>query len=102
MINATMLRLVVLLLVGTLVTVLASFVLVYRKTHREYETLEARERIYQERVAEIREEIRVKDHYLNTMLEDPEFLGRVVRKRLGYAGRDELVFRFDDGLAGGY
>jgi cell division protein FtsB len=30
------------------------------------------------------------------LLEDPEFLERVARERLGYARPDELIFRFAD------
>jgi cell division protein FtsB len=40
--------------------------------------------------------------YLARLLEDPEFLERVVRERLGYARPDELLFRFSDEPESGY
>ena len=37
-----------------------------------------------------------KEAYMARLIDDPEFLERVVRERLGYARPDELLFRFAD------
>jgi cell division protein FtsB len=37
-----------------------------------------------------------KEAYLTRLIEDPEFLQRVARERLGYSRPDELLFRFSE------
>lgn len=34
--------------------------------------------------------------YYQRLIHDEEFAGRVIREKLGYAGKDEIVFRFKD------
>ena len=43
-----------------------------------------------------RKEFAQKEAYMTRLIDDPEFLERVVRERLGYARPDELLFRFSD------
>ena len=89
------------LLIGTLSVfgaVTASFVIAYQKSYREHQHMLMREASYEARLGEVREEIRVKERYLELLLKDPAFLERVVRKQLGHVRRGEVVFRFDDPL----
>jgi cell division protein FtsB len=89
------------LLIGTLGgvgAVTAAFVIAYQKSYREHQHIQMRETAYEAQLGGIREEIGVKERYLELLLEDPEFLERVVRKQLGYVRRGEVVFRFDDPL----
>ncbi len=66
------------------------------QTYREYKHFKARETRIETKLTQARKEFEQKEAYLAQMLEDPEFLERVVRERLGYARPDELLFRFND------
>lgn len=89
------------LLIGTLGgvgAIAASFVIAYQKSYREHQHIQMREAAHEVQLGDAREEIRVKERYLELLLKDPAFLERVVRKQLGYVRRGEVVFRFDDPL----
>lgn len=66
------------------------------KTHREYQNFKARENRIEAKLIQARKEFAQKETYMARLIEDPEFLERVVRERLGYARPDELLFRFSD------
>lgn len=66
------------------------------QTYREYNNFRARELRIEAQLIQARKEFAQKEAYLSRLLEDPEFLERVVRERLGYARPDELLFRFSD------
>ena len=65
------------------------------QTYREYKNFKAGEVKIEEKLIQARKEFDYKEIYLE-LLEDPEFLERVARERLGYARPDELLFRFSD------
>ncbi len=79
-----------------LVSVVFSFVMVLLSTYREYHGFREREEAIVERLEALRRERDHKEEYLRLVLEDPEFLERVVRERLGYAGPDETIFLFEE------
>lgn len=66
------------------------------KTHREFQNFKERELRIESKLIQARKEFHEKEAYLNRLLEDPDFLERVVRERLGYSRPDELLFRFSD------
>lgn len=66
------------------------------QSRREYRHFTERRVDLENRLAQAREEFRLKEAYYARLLEDPEFLERVARERLGYSRSDEVLFRFDD------
>ncbi len=66
------------------------------KTHREFAQFEERERRIEAELAQARKTFSQQEAYYHRLLNDPEFLERIARERLGYARPDELVFRFSD------
>lgn len=66
------------------------------KTHREYQNFKARENRIEAKLIQARKEFAQKEGYMARLIDDPEFLERVVRERLGYARPGELLFRFSE------
>ena len=64
------------------------------KTHREYQNFKAPENRIVAELMQTRKEFDQKEAYMTRLIDDPDFLERVVRERLGYARPDELLFRF--------
>ncbi len=85
-----------LMLVGMLVVLVIFFSSLILQTYREYKNFRAREIRIEAKLTQARKEFEQKEAYLARLLEDPEFLERVVRERLGYSRPDELLFRFSD------
>lgn len=84
------------LLVLVLVAVAASFATVLLQTYREYRHFAEREAQIEAEIVQLRAAQQYREQYLRLMLEDAEFLERVVREKLGYVGPNETVFYFDD------
>jgi cell division protein FtsB len=89
-------RIVLLMLLGMLVVLVLFFGSLILRTHREYNNFKAREDRIEQKLIQARKEFDQKEAYLTRLLEDPEFLERIARERLGYARPDELLFRFSD------
>jgi len=89
-------RAIVLILMGVLCLLLLFFGGLVLKTHREYENFKARESRIEAKLIQARKEFARKEAYVIRLMEDPEFLERVVRERLGYARPDEVLFRFSE------
>jgi len=66
------------------------------QTRREYNYFSIRQSELESRLLQVRDEFKRKEAYLGRLLEDPEFLERVARERLGYSRPDEILFRFED------
>ncbi len=79
-----------------LLAVTVAFVAVLLQTYREYRHLQSRENALQAELEGLREELSRQDEYLRLMLEDPAFLERIVRQKLGYVRPDETIFLFED------
>lgn len=86
---------IVVFLVVVLCLVTASTVALLLRPYREYQVYKMREQAYAERVEAARVELKQREEYLQLVLNDPEFLERVVRERLGYVRENEQIFRFD-------
>jgi cell division protein FtsB len=86
--------------VGVLTVLIAAVVIsfgtVLSQTLREYENFREQERRTVERLEHLRREREHKEEYLRLVLNDPGFLEKVVRERLGYVRPDETVFLFED------
>lgn len=67
------------------------------QSFREYKNFKLEENRIEAKLAQTQEELEHQEIYLS-LLEDPDFLERVARERLGYARPDELLFRFSDEL----
>ena len=87
-------RVIMLMLMGMLVVLIIFFTSLILQTHREYSNFKARENRIEQKLIQARKEFEQKEAYLTRLLEDPEFMERVVRERLGYSRPDELLFRF--------
>ena len=87
-------RALVLLLFGILCAMVIFFGGVILKTHREYKNFKMREARVAEKLTQARKESEQKEAYIARLLNDEDFLERVVRERLGYSRPDELLFRF--------
>lgn len=89
-------RVILLMMMGVLLVLIVFFSSLMVQTYREYKNFRARELRIEGKLTQARKEFEHKEAYLARLLEDPEFLERVVRERLGYARPDELLFRFSD------
>ena len=89
-------RVLLVMLLGMLGVLILFFAGLLLKTHREFENFKARQNRIEAKLIQARKEFEQKEAYLTRLLEDPEFLERVARERLGYARPDELLFRFSD------
>ena len=89
-------RVFVLMLMGMLCVLVIFFGGLVLKTHREYQNFKARENRIEAKLIQVRKEFARKEAYMTRLIDDTEFLERVVRERLGYARPDELLFRFSD------
>ena len=89
-------RILLLMLLAMLGILLVFFGGLLLKTHREFQNFKERQDRIESKLIQARKEFEQKEAYLSRLLEDPEFLERVVRERLGYSRPDELLFRFSD------
>ena len=89
-------RILLLLLIVVFSGVSTGLVLVWNQTSRELDAFEQKRLETEKRLEELRRERMAKEAYLRDFLNDPEFLERVVRERLGYVGPGEILFRFDN------
>ena len=74
--------------------IVAGFAVVLHQTKRELDTFERKVDSYELRLAQLKEDVRIKEIYLDKIRNDPEFLERVVRERLGYSEPGDLLYRF--------
>ena len=89
-------RVIMLMLLGMLFVLTLFFISIILQTHREHSNFKARENRIELKLIQARKEFEHKEAYLTRLLEDPEFMERVVRERLGYSRPGELLFRFAD------
>lgn len=89
-------RVLLLMMLGVLVVLVMFFSSLIVQTYREYKHFKERQARIEAKLTQARKEFEQKEAYLARMLEDSEFLERVVRERLGYARPNEVLFRFSD------
>lgn len=64
--------------------------------HHEYVRLEQVESINRQKLAEAQERLRNQERVLERLRTDPEYVDKVIRKKLGYAKPDEFIYRFEE------
>jgi cell division protein FtsB len=64
--------------------------------HAEYRRLEQVEDLNRSKLEEAQERLRNQERILDRLRNDPAFVDRIIRKKLGYAKPDEFIFRFED------
>lgn len=71
-------------------------IVLFRQTHREYTTTQARETYYRQRLTDAETKLKEKEDRLHRLRHDPAYIERTIRQRLGYAKPGELIFRFEE------
>lgn len=66
------------------------------QTRQEYRQLLEAEARAKVRLAEVQEKVREQEMILDRLRTDPAFVEYVIRRRLGYAKPDEMIFRFQE------
>lgn len=89
-------RILLVLLIVALSGVTTGLVLVWTQTKREFVAFEERRLDMESQLAELRQEREAKEAYLRAFINEPEFVERVIRDRMGYVGPGEIVFRFQN------
>jgi len=87
---------VTLLLGGLLLTCSVLLVFTSRElfqTRKQLAVLESRQQEQQAKVDQLLTDLEAKNEYLE-LLDDPVFLERIVRERLGYTNPEEWIYRF--------
>jgi cell division protein FtsB len=84
------------LLIVALSGVTTGLVLVWTQTRREFVAFEERRMDMETQLAELKKEREAKEAYLRAFINEPEFVERVIRDRMGYVGPGEIVFRFQN------
>ena len=49
-----------------------------------------------QRLTEAQERLRQQERVLERLRSDPEYVDKVIRKKLGYAKPDEFIYRFEE------
>ena len=62
----------------------------------EYARLEQVQASNQRRLSEAQERLKDQERMLDRLRNDPAFVDKVIRKKLGYSKPDEDIFRFED------
>ena len=80
-------------------TLLLLFVVIFMgtallRTYREYSAYKQKEVELTAQLEAKQAELRQRQEYLRMVLDDPEFIDRVIREKLGFAKPSEKVFRF--------
>ena len=89
-------RILLILLIVVLSGVTTGLFLVWSQTRREYVAFEEHHIQVKAELASKKMEREAKEAYLREFLNDPEFVERVIRDRLGYVGPGEIIFRFEN------
>ena len=64
------------------------------RTYREYRTYKVREAELTVQLDQKQAELRQRQEYLRMVLDDPDFIDRVIREKLGFTKPTEKVYRF--------
>lgn len=68
--------------------------LLFLDANAEYSRLEAVQAENRRRLSEAQEQLRNQERVLERLRTDPEYVDKVIRKKLGYAKPDEFIFHF--------
>tara|TARA_B110000305_G_scaffold225054_1_gene271203 strand:- start:13521 stop:13802 length:282 start_codon:yes stop_codon:yes gene_type:complete len=89
-------RLILILYSLVFVALAVGSVTFFWQTKSEYDRLKEFGRVMQERFVVAEEQLAHQEEMLRRLREDPAYVEMVIRRRLGYAKPDELIFRFDE------
>ena len=87
-------RIILALLGCGLVPVATSLSTLCLQAYREYDYMRVKEHRLDEQISGLRVEVAERERYIHLLLNDTEFLERVVRTKLGYSRPGEVIFRF--------
>lgn len=68
----------------------------FLQTQREFDRLKKLHRESEDKLTEAREKLREQERILERLRTDPDYVEKVIRRRLFYAKPDEYIFRFED------
>jgi cell division protein DivIC len=74
--------------------VTASFL--FLEARGEYNRLKQTEKLNHRRLSEARTRLQEQEKILERLRSDPAYVEKVIRRRLGYAKPDEVIFRFQE------
>ncbi len=66
------------------------------QARNEYNRLKQAEAASRQKLAETELRLKEQQRILDRLRNDPEYVEKVIRRRLGYAKPDEFIFRFED------
>jgi len=89
-------RLIVGLYLLVFLAVGAASGLYFWEAHEEYDRLQQIEAAQHRRLAEAEARLQEQEKILERLRNDPVYVEKVIRRRLGYAKPDEFIFRFED------
>jgi cell division protein DivIC len=87
-------KLVCTLLLVVLVGLAAYIGTTWLRTQREYTAFLERQRAAEARLQVLKAEMEARDAYLREFLDNPQFVERIVRQRLGMVRPNEVIYRF--------
>ena len=70
--------------------------LYFWEARQEYNRLKVQEATSRRRLAEAEAKLREQEKILERLRNDPVYVEKVIRRRLGYAKPEEFIFRFED------
>jgi cell division protein FtsB len=79
-----------------LAAVVVAFAFVLHQAYQEHRIFQQRETAYARQVQELKQQVEAKEAYADRLKNDPEFLERVVRERLGYSSPNDLLYKFPE------
>jgi cell division protein DivIC len=68
----------------------------FKDVHDEYAQLRQAEAADRRRLLDAQNRLRDQEKVLERLRDDPAFVDKVIRMKLGYAKPDEFIFRFED------
>ncbi|HXN35818.1 MAG TPA: septum formation initiator family protein [Opitutaceae bacterium] len=68
--------------------------ILFLDANAEYSRLEVVQAENRRRLSEAQEQLRNQERVLERLRTDPEYVDKVIRKKLGYAKPDEFIFHF--------
>ncbi len=89
-------RLVTIVMALVFVAMAAGSTTVFFQTKAEYEQRQQTERLVKERLRIAQDRLKEQEEMLQRLRSDPDYVSLVIRRRLGYAKPEELVFRFEN------
>jgi|GEM_PF-103527 len=89
-------RLIIILYLLLFLAVGAASSAYFLEAREEYNQLREQEAASRRRLAEAEAKLREQEKILERLRNDPVYVEKVIRQRLGYAKPDEYIFRFED------